>query len=329
MASPTIAERAGALVAAGRPREAARLLGAAAEAGDGGGLFALALWRIQGHILRRDLAAARDLLARAARAGAIDGALIHAYFLANGVGGPPDWPAAVSALRALAGEVASAANQLALLDVMDLDHEGYPATESGRETIGAVPETAASRGFLSPAECGYLIAAALPGMMPSMVVDPASGRMVPHPVRTSDYSLFGVLNEDLVASAINRRIAALSGTRYEQGEPLQVLRYTPGGEYRAHLDALPGADNQRVMTILVYLNDSYEGGETRFTHSGLAFRGAVGDALLFRNVGADGRPDPRAQHAGSCVRRGTKYLASRWIRATTFTFPPPTPLLPD
>ncbi len=100
----------------------------------------------------------------------------------------------------------------------------------------------------------------------------------------------------------------------KQGEPLQVLRYAPGQEYRPHFDAIDRADNQRVLTFLVYLNDGYEGGETRFLHSGLTVKGKKGDGLLFRNAGQDGRPDPNSQHAGLPVTSGEKFLASRWIR---------------
>ena len=48
---------------------------------------------------------------------------------------------------------------------------------------------------------------------------------------------------------------------------------------------------------------------------------------LFRNAGADGRPDPLSLHAGLPVTKGTKHLASRWIRAGKFTYPPPKPIL--
>jgi prolyl 4-hydroxylase len=159
------------------------------------------------------------------------------------------------------------------------------------------------------------------------VVDPATGRMVPNPVRSSDAAIFGVYAEDLVVNALNRRIAAASGTRPEQGEPLQLLRYRPGGEYKPHLDALPAEPNQRILTMLVYLSDDHEGGETSFPHTGLTFRGRIGDALLFGNAGADGRPDPLSLHAGLPVTKGAKYLASRWIRAEKFTYPPPRPIL--
>jgi prolyl 4-hydroxylase len=126
--------------------------------------------------------------------------------------------------------------------------------------------------------------------------------------------MFPWVSEDMVVSALNRRIAAASNTDRRCGEPLQVLRYRPGQEYRPHLDALPSRENQRVLTMLVYLNDRYSGGETCFTATGLKFSGAPGDALLFRNATPDGSPDPASQHAGLPVHEGEKYLASRWIR---------------
>ena len=113
---------------------------------------------------------------------------------------------------------------------------------------------------------------------------------------------------------------ALATEQYRnQGEPLQVLRYRPGQEYRPHFDAIANDDNQRVMTFLVYLNDDYEGGETEFLSTGLKVRGRKGDGLLFRNADISGAPDPSSQHAGLPVTAGEKYLASRWIRERRFT----------
>lgn len=310
-----------------RFEEAARLLLAAAGAGETAAIAELAHWRIAGNLVRRDLAEARRLFATAAAKGDEASALLHAAFLAAGVGGPDDWPGALAALRALADRAPRARAQLDLIEAMALDDDGFPARPVERESLGEAPEASCARNFLSPAECDYLKSAAEPGLQPSVVVDPASRQLVPHPIRKSDGALFGVYAEDLVVNALNRRMAALSGTRPEQGEPLQILRYRPGGEYRPHLDALPAEANQRVQTLLVYLSDDYEGGETHFPKTGLAFRGRSGDALLFRNAGPDGRPDPLSLHAGLPVTKGTKYLASRWIRAERFTYPPPKPIL--
>ncbi len=316
-----------ALLAARRFAEAARLLLAAAGSGEVAAIAALAHWRIAGNLVRRDLPEARRLLGAAAAAGDDESGLLHAGFLAAGVGGPDDWPAALAALGGLAKSREDAAAQLRLIEKMDLGGDGFPARaiEAGR--LSEAPRVAAARSFMTEAECRYLIAAGEPALQPSVVADPATGRMVPHPVRSSDAAMFGVYAEDLVINALNRRIAALSGTRLDQGEPLQLLRYRPGGEYKPHMDALPAEPNQRVLTVLVYLSDDYEGGETAFPKTGLSFRGLTGDALLFRNASADGRPDPLSLHAGLPVTKGAKYLASRWIRSGKFTYPPPPPLV--
>ena len=315
------------LLAARRFADAARLLLAAAEAGETAAIVELAHWRIAGNLIGRDLAEARRLLGLAAAQGDDAAASLHAGFLAAGVGGRDDWPAALAELRELAGRQAPAAAQLRLIEAMALDADGFPARPAEAGPLSETPHVVALPGFMTEAECLYLRTAGEPVLQPSAVVDPATGRMVPHPVRSSDAAMFGVYAENVAINALNRRIAAASGTRLDQGEPLQLLRYRPGGEYKPHMDALPAEPNQRVLTMLVYLSDDYEGGETAFPHTGLSFRGRTGDALLFRNAGADGRADPLALHAGLPVTRGTKYLASRWIRAGRFTYPPPKPLL--
>lgn len=329
MASGSSIQRANELVASGNHRAAADLLARAAARADGAALLELARWRVYGNILRRDLGMARELLAKAAAAGNNEAALLYCGFLANGVGGAPDWTAARTILETLARSRPEPGAQLRILDAMDIDDQGFPTATLPRRTLSITPDVFAGPDLLKPAECAWLIAGAKRRLTRSTVVDPSSGRMVPHPVRNCDYAMFGVFEEDMVVGAINRRLARLTGTLPEQAEALQVLRYNSGGEYRSHFDALHPTDNQRVLTALVYLNDGFDGGATRFDRIGLEFRGGAGDALVFRNVQADGRPDPLSQHAGLPVTKGEKYLASRWIREHPIAFPKPVPALPD
>jgi prolyl 4-hydroxylase len=319
--------RVKALVAEQRVAEAAPLLIRAADGGDVPAQAMLAQWRIAGNIIRRDLAEARRLLDSAGAKGDPESGLLHAYFLAAGVGGQDDWPGAMARLSALAPRNARAAAQLRLLEAMKLDANGFPERPPPVRPLSTEPRAAACEGFMTEAECAWLRDSGEPALQPSAVVDPRTGRMVPHPVRSSDAATFGVHSEDLVVNALNRRIAAVTGTRPEQGEPLQLLRYRPGGEYKPHMDALPAEPNQRILTALVYLSENYEGGETSFPGAGLSYRGRTGDALIFRNVRSDGSADPLTLHAGLPVRSGTKYLGSRWIRAARFTYPPPKPIL--
>ncbi|VXC86903.1 putative eukaryotic Peptidyl prolyl 4-hydroxylase, alpha subunit [Sphingomonas sp. AX6] len=299
------------------------MLADASQQGDLAAIVELASWSIAGNIIPRNLGAARSLLAQAGNGGDEAAGLLHASFLASGTGGPADWPSAVAQLRQLEHRSARARAQLNIVDRMNLDSNGFPAGGYAALPLCGRPAIQLCREFLQPAECNYLSDLGGPFLQPSVVVDPSNGRAIPHPIRLSDGAAFGVFLEDLVVAAINRRVARLTDTQYEQGEPLQLLRYHRGGEYRPHLDALPGEPNQRIKTVILYLNQDYRGGETRFPKVDLSWAGKTGDALMFDNVDADGRADNMALHAGAPVSNGTKLIASRWIRANAFKFPPP------
>jgi prolyl 4-hydroxylase len=281
---------------------------------DGQALFDAAAAKVRGEGGSRDLAGARELFRRAAGEGRVDAAVIYANFLAAGVGGPREWAAALRLLAAIAEADPRSRRELERVEAMALTPEGDPVDVPRGETLSEAPAITLFPALLTPAECAWLAAAAAPMLEPAVVVDPASGRQRPDPVRVCDSAGFPWPLENPALHALNRRLAAASGTAPEQGEPLQVLRYRPGGEYRPHFDAIPGFANQRAMTMLVWLNGDYEGGETFFPTPGLKLKGRAGDALLFRNVGPDGRRDPAAGHAGLPVTRGEKLIASRWIR---------------
>jgi prolyl 4-hydroxylase len=321
----SLADQADALVAAGRDGEAYRLLTGPEAAADPEALVRLADWRLSGQLIRRDLAAARDLFRRAAGAGDEEAARVHTAFVANGTGAPADWQEALRLLRLY--DFPGAAAQRALIERMRLLPSGDPLERPVETQLSDRPHVGRFPALFSPDECDFLAAEAEPWLTPSVVIDPRTGRHHQNPVRTSDGMSFALVLEGPAVHALNRRIAAATETDVAQGESLQVLRYRPGQEYKPHFDALPGEANQRILTMLVYLNEGYEGGETLFLKTGLSFKGRKGDALLFRNTLADGRADDFAQHAGRPVAAGEKLIASRWIRARPFAMPPPRPML--
>ena len=311
-------DQARTLAGAGHAQQAIALLKAGGKAGGANCWFELAAWYLAGRIVARDLARSRECFRRAGEAGHRQARMIYVSLLANGTGGPADWNGAMSRLREMSVNDAEAAEQLEVLEAMHLDADGRPLDLPTSRALSERPDVRLFLALLSDAECRYLITTAKPLLQPSVVVDPASGRMAPHPVRTSDYAAFPWIDETPVIHAINRRIAAASGSDVASGEPLQILRYRPGQQYRPHHDAVPDTTNQRVLTMLVYLNRDYDGGETHFLKTGLKVRGETGDAVLFRNASADGRADPDAQHAGLPVTAGEKLIASRWIRQQRF-----------
>lgn len=297
---------------------AVAMLEAGGRSGDADCWVELASWYLSGGIVPRDLAKCRECFRLAGAAGHERALAIYIALLANGTGGPAEWQAALKLLSDQAGNDRESALQLELIGKMALDENGTPRGLPLPERLSKSPDVAFFKELLTNEECQYLIDQAMPSFQPSIVVDPVTGQMRPHPVRTSENTSFPWIDENPAIHAINQRLAAASGMPAANGEPLQILRYSPGQEYRPHHDALPHTDNQRVLTMLVYLNDAYEGGETIFMKSGLRVKGAIGDALLFRNADHQGRPDPDAQHAGLPVRAGQKLIASRWIHEKRF-----------
>ena len=314
-----VVNKARALLASQQNQQAMGLLGTAARAGDADALEMLAGMALAGQVVNRDLPLSRDLYGKAAQAGSISAAATYRAFVANGTGGPADWNTAMQLLDQATGMDAGAARELEVIGAMALGEAGEPIGPFPCEQLSESPDVRLFPGLFSVEECDFLIERAAPALRPSLVVDPRTGQQVPNPVRTSDAVGFPLIAESPAIHVLCRRLAEASGTHVKEGEPLQVLRYRPGQEYRPHFDAIDQADNQRVLTFLVYLNDDYEGGETEFIATGLKVKGGKGDGLLFRNADASGRPDPGSQHAGLPVTAGEKYLASRWIRERQFT----------
>lgn len=297
---------------------AIRIAEGAAQSGDAEALALLGAWRLIGHPLPRDLALARSLLAQAAEARHGGAALALIALTANGSGGPADWQAALTLLRKTAQWDAEAAEHLRLLQAMDLDADGYPTHPVKAEILSETPSAQCFRAFLTPDECAHIARAGQDLLEPSMIVDPVSGKFLPHPIRTSAGATLGPTRESLPIQAIQRRIAAATHIPVAQGEPFSLLHYAPGQQYRLHVDTLPEPCNQRVATVLLYLNQGYAGGETYFEEGATRFRGRIGDALFFLNVDAAGRPDAQSRHAGLPVVKGTKWIATRWLRAEPF-----------
>ncbi|KAF8060290.1 hypothetical protein HT031_004825 [Scenedesmus sp. PABB004] len=128
-------------------------------------------------------------------------------------------------------------------------------------------------------------------------------------------------------AAIEERIAAVTFIPPSHGEDFNVLRYAPGQHYAPHMDTFdaPARDGfgQRAATVVLYLNDVPDGGETVFKREGrygaarganggadvpscdggdFAYRPRAGDALLFFSLNPDLSVNPRALH-GACPAR--------------------------
>jgi prolyl 4-hydroxylase len=302
-----------ALSKAGRNAEAVLLVNQAVAQGDPESIYTLGEMKWRGGMVAQDLIQARELYRRASELRHGRAAANYTNLLANGVAGERNWPLALRRLEQEARSDPQRREALLLIRQMQLTPEGHPETISQPDVLSERPKVSFFPRLFSQTECAYLLKLAAPGYMPSTVYD-AQRRLVRDPIRTSDASTIHWQIEDPAVHALNQRLAAVTGTTAEQGEALQILRYSQSQQYRKHFDFVQRSDNQRAQTALVYLNEDYEGGETLFVKTGLKVKGRTGDALVFVNSLADGSVDPMSEHAGLPVERGTKLLASRWIR---------------
>jgi len=302
-----------AMIDSGRAEKGLQLLRQIASGGDARALYVLAYMTWSGTSVEQDPIRGRVLFEHAAARGHGQANLFITNLLANGIAGKRDWKLAVERLEDEARQLPQRRRTRELLAVMDLDSNGDPRSVPEARPVAEKPYARLFEGLLAPAECAYLIEAVEGRFEPSMVFNSAR-QLVRDTIRTSDGATFHWQIEDAAVHAINRRVAAATRTTFEQGEALQVLRYSPGQQYRPHFDYVDEGGNRRLWTALIYLNEDYEGGATQFVQTGVEVRGRTGDMLLFRNAGEDDQRDPLAEHAGMPVTAGTKYLATRWIR---------------
>jgi prolyl 4-hydroxylase len=132
-----------------------------------------------------------------------------------------------------------------------------------------------------------------------------------------------------IDSNLFRKFHESSAQHHSIAESLQVVRYKKGEEYTPHHDFISPSINDRYQpsrfaTLLIYLNDVKEGGETRFPRAvnnfnaeGIEITPKVGSAVLFYSSLEDGNFDDLSQHGGNKVLAGNKWLANLWVRSSS------------
>ena len=130
--------------------------------------------------------------------------------------------------------------------------------------------------------------------------------------------------EDPLIKGVSRRIDDLLGVPTECGETIQGQRYLPGQEFKPHNDYFfPGQKHwelerkrggQRSWTAMAFLNNVEDGGETQFVKAEIMIPPKEGVLLIWNNALPDGTPNEGTLHAGTPVRKGEKYVLTKWYR---------------
>jgi predicted 2-oxoglutarate/Fe(II)-dependent dioxygenase YbiX len=189
----------------------------------------------------------------------------------------------------------------------------------------AAPRIFTVEGFLPKPACAWMIKRARKKLSAAMINDAKVGGLSRDAGRSNSVAGSNYLEPDLIVQLANLRIAGAIKISGANQEPTNFLHYARGQEYRPHYDFIAPHEEhafatelkimgQRIVTVLVYLNEGYEGGETVFPRVNFRFKGKVGDALIFWTLSEQGEREPDSVHAGSPVTRGEKWLLSKWVR---------------
>ena len=167
--------------------------------------------------------------------------------------------------------------------------------------------------FLTEDEIEYIKKESINKLIPSGVFDNLHGEYNnDRSIRNSDSTSleFG----DPIVDNVIRRCVGLTNKPFINCEELQVTRYKPGGFYTPHQDAEPAYYiNRRLYTILIALNDDYEGGETSFPNLNIKYKLKKGDALFFHTLDNYELHTSMALHGGEPVKSGEKWVCNLWV----------------
>jgi hypothetical protein len=83
-----------------------------------------------------------------------------------------------------------------------------------------------------------------------------------------------------------------------------ILKYQTGQEYKMHADA--GGGNQRVLSLVWYINDDYTGGELEFPYFNYKLKPPANSMIFFPS-------NYIYSHIAHPVQTGTKYASVSWL----------------
>lgn len=136
-------------------------------------------------------------------------------------------------------------------------------------------------------------------------------------IRTSSGAFLTDVHDDVITT-VEKRVADMIGIPVAHGEGLHILNYKAGQEYKEHFDYFAetskSAANNRICTVILYLNDVEEGGETYFPKLNLSVLPKKGSAVYFEYFYTNQELNELTLHGGAPVTKGEKWIATQWIR---------------
>lgn len=192
-------------------------------------------------------------------------------------------------------------------------------SKNSPDILSDSPSIKVYRKAISPLIIDIILLSLGNAVQPSKVYNPVTGVDEYNQVRNNRSINFAQIPPFIPLFLIKEHLASYANLSSKYAEPPMLMKYQPKERFLPHFDfiessALEQNQGQRVKTLLLYLNDDYEGGETVFNELNIKVKGQSGDILIFDNVDQDGQPDRRTKHEGKEIINGTKWLLSIWFR---------------
>lgn len=173
--------------------------------------------------------------------------------------------------------------------------------------------------FMTEVECDDVVALINKSLRPSTTTV-KNGDTAYRTSSTCDMSL---VNNPII-SAVNKKICHSLGVREGYSERIQGQKYLVGQEFKQHTDYFQpntpefkkyaSERGQRTWTFMVYLNNTEQGGATRFVNLKHDFFPKKGMAVIWNNLHPDGSPNADTLHHGMPVEQGEKIIITQWFR---------------
>lgn len=185
------------------------------------------------------------------------------------------------------------------------------------------------RNFLSPDECRLIIeiAKSSGNMKAAETLDSNNNTLSSYsPEKRTSKTVFLPDSTSLLIDEISRITAHLTDLPVENQEHIQVASYEVGGKFDEHYDACDSTPDvcerfnrgsgQRVATLLIYLNDDFDGGRTVFSklQPNVAIEPEIGKAILFYDT-INENLIKESMHKGEPVLSGQKWICTKWVHS--------------
>ena len=181
--------------------------------------------------------------------------------------------------------------------------------------------------FISYEECDKIIEMSKSKLVPSLVYTGNKDLFITENRKSNqcwlDESTSKIPEDIIFLKKISDKIKDYTNTHNKYHEQFQVVNYGHGGFFIPHHDACDGNisycermnknNGPRYITLMIYLNDNFEGGETIFPSINKKIKPEKGKAVIFRNVNAKGNIIKQSLHGGEPVKSGEKWIFNRWI----------------